>query len=54
MNPWDVVTWIAAVVLAVSGVGIFGFFLRDARAVLTHDFHDDEPESTGDEADPGS
>ncbi len=31
MNPWDLVTWIACVILAGSAVLIFGFFLKDAR-----------------------
>ena len=31
MNPWDLLTWISAVALGVSGILIFVYFLRDAR-----------------------
>ena len=34
MNGWDVFTWISAVVLACCGIGIFAFFLKDAREIL--------------------
>ncbi len=46
MNPWDAVTWLAAVALAAAAVGIFGFFLRDARSILNREMHDhdEEPE----------
>ena len=40
MNPWDVATWISAVALAATAVGIFGFFLRDARSILNREMHD--------------
>ena len=40
MNPWDVVTWLAAVALALSAVVIFGFFLRDARSIFDREMHD--------------
>jgi hypothetical protein len=50
VNPWDVATWIAAAALSLSGVTIFGFFLRDARSILTRDLHHDESESEGDES----
>lgn len=46
MNPWDVFTWVSAVALAVSGVVIFGFFLRDVGGILKMESRDDdEPES---------
>ena len=47
MNPWDVVTWMASVALAASAVGIFCFFLRDARGILERhqDPSDDETEA---------
>jgi hypothetical protein len=48
VNPWDVLTWLSSAALAVSGVLIFGIFLRDARAILTKDLHhpdDETPES---------
>lgn len=34
MNGWDLFTWISAIVLGVSGVLIFGFFVRDARKAM--------------------
>jgi hypothetical protein len=46
VNPWDVVTWVAAVALALSGSVIFGFFLRDVRGVLNRDLHHSDDEST--------
>jgi hypothetical protein len=52
MNPWDAFTWLAAVALAASGIAIFAFFLRDARAILTRDFHHEEEDSDSWE-DPG-
>ncbi len=44
MNPWDVVTWLSAVVLGASAVAIFGFFLRDARSILNREMRDQEKE----------
>ncbi len=40
MNPWDFVTWLSAVVLGASAVGIFWFFLRDARSILNREMRD--------------
>ncbi|MGI9264412.1 MAG: hypothetical protein ACR2QU_05755 [Gammaproteobacteria bacterium] len=34
MNPWDIFTWISAVVLGVSGLLIFVFFMKDAGAII--------------------
>ena len=34
MNGWDLFTWICALVLGVSSILIFMFFMRDARQVL--------------------
>ena len=34
MNGWDLITWIAAVLLAGSAVTIFVFFMRDAREIF--------------------
>jgi len=34
MNPWDLFTWISAVVLGVSGLLIFIFFMKDATAII--------------------
>ena len=39
MNAWDIVTWLSAFLLAASAVGIFGFFLRDARSILIREMH---------------
>jgi hypothetical protein len=44
MNPWDLVTWLSAVVLATSAVVIFGFFLRDARSIFDREMHGHEEE----------
>ena len=30
MNPWDLLTWVSAVVLTISAILIFVFFVRDA------------------------
>jgi len=48
MNPWDLVTWLAAIALAASAAGIFVFFLRDARSILDREMHghDDEDEES--------
>ncbi len=48
MNPWDAVTWLAAVALAAAAVGIFGFFLRDAGSILNREMRDqdEEPKSS--------
>jgi hypothetical protein len=48
MNPWDVVTWIAAVALAVTAVVIFGFFLRDAGSILNREMHGHDEDETKD------
>ena len=34
MNPWDLFTWIAAALLAVSAITIFAFFVKDARKMF--------------------
>ena len=44
MNPWDVATWLAAVVLATSALVIFVFFLRDAASSLSRGMHPDSEE----------
>jgi hypothetical protein len=45
MNVWDLVTWLSSIALAGSAVGIFAFFLRDARSILVRDMHehDEDP-----------
>ena len=45
MNPWDVVTWACSIALAVSGVLIFGFFLKDARGILKKEGRPSEEEN---------
>jgi bacteriorhodopsin len=54
MNPWDVVTWLSSIVLAVSAVVIFVFFLRDARSILNREMHghEDEDEDAEDSPEP--
>lgn len=37
MNGWDLFTWFNCAVLAGTAVVIFGFFLKDARSILTGD-----------------
>jgi hypothetical protein len=48
MNAWDFVTWLSSVVLGLSAVVIFVFFLRDARSILNREMHghDEEPENS--------
>ena len=48
MNGWDFFTWLCAVLLAASAVGIFAFFVRDAGSILNREMHDEgeEPESS--------
>ena len=50
MNPWDVATWFASLVLATSAVLIFAFFLRDARSIFDREMHDhdEDPKSPSD------
>ncbi len=48
MNPWDFVTWLSAVLRATAAVGIFGFFVRDARSIFDREMRDqdEEPKSS--------
>ena len=46
MNPWDVVTWMSSIALALSAVVIFGFFLRDADSILNREEGDPEDAAT--------
>jgi len=46
MNGWDVFTWFCSIALAVSGVVIFGFFVRDARGILQRDLHHSDEDET--------
>ena len=34
MNPWDLLTWVAAALLAGSAIVIFVFFAKDAREIF--------------------
>ena len=45
MNGWDLFTWINAIVLLVSSVVIFIYFLRDASELLQGE-RKDENEDT--------
>ena len=45
MNGWDLFTWINAIVLLVSSIVIFIFFLRDARELLQGERQDNKEES---------
>ncbi len=40
MNPWDLVTWLASIILAASAVVIFAMFLRDAKSTLNRETQD--------------
>jgi len=40
MNGWDLFTWFNCAVLAGTAIVIFGFFLKDARSILTGDRSD--------------
>ena len=44
MNGWDLFTWVSALALGGSAVLIFGFFLRDAGAILKRERRDPEHE----------
>jgi len=54
VNPWDILTWICAIALAVSAVVIFGFFLRDARGILDRNLHHSDEDSAPDETNDGT
>ncbi len=45
MNPWDLLTWISAIVPGISGILIFAFFLRDARQILEKEHSADSQDS---------
>jgi hypothetical protein len=45
MNGWDLFTWINAIVLLVSSIVIFIFFLRDARELLQGERTDDKEDT---------
>ena len=40
MNGWDLITWIAAALLAGMAVTIFAFFAKDARKIIQGDSAD--------------
>jgi hypothetical protein len=46
MNGWDFFTWLNCVFLAVAAITIFGFFLKDARGILTGERSDLDGEQT--------
>ena len=52
MNPWDIVTWLAAFALAATAAVIFVFFLRDARSILDREMHDEIEEPSAREEQP--
>ena len=35
MNGWDLFTWFNCAILAAASIAIFGFFLKDAKGILT-------------------
>lgn len=45
MNPWDLLTWVAAALLAGSALTIFAFFARDAREIFRGEQTDRDEES---------
>ena len=42
MNGWDLFTWLNRAVLAAAAITIFGFFLKDAKGILTSERSDAE------------
>ncbi len=44
MNGWDVFTYFCSAALAVSAVLIFGFFLKDAGAIIRGEPRDNDDE----------
>ena len=42
MNGWDLFTWFNCVVLTTAAITIFGFFLKDAKGILTGERSDAE------------
>ncbi|MDG2335011.1 MAG: hypothetical protein P8Q97_12355 [Myxococcota bacterium] len=42
MNGWDIFTYFCCVVLAGSALGIFVFFLRDAKGIIMGSREEDE------------
>jgi hypothetical protein len=54
MNGWDLFTWFNCVVLTTAAITIFGFFLKDAKGILTSERTDVESEQakTQPDADP--
>jgi len=48
MNGWDLFTWINSVILAVSAITIFFFFLRDSKGILGGNRSDADAPSGGD------
>ncbi|MCH7868920.1 MAG: hypothetical protein IH881_14580 [Myxococcales bacterium] len=45
MNPWDLLTWVAAVLLAASALTIFVFFAKDAREIFRGESTDRDKEN---------
>ena len=45
MNAWDAVTWFSSIVLAVSALVIFVFFMRDAGSILNREMHGHDEEA---------
>ncbi len=45
MNGWDIFTYICCAILAGSAVGIFVFFIRDAKDIILGSRREDEEES---------
>ena len=54
MSGWEIFTWFSAIALAVSGVVIFGFFLRDARGILQRNVHQSDDDSAPEDDEPSA
>jgi hypothetical protein len=52
MNGWDLFTWLNCVILAGAAIGIFGFFLKDAKGILTGHGSDADQTDARPDADP--
>jgi hypothetical protein len=42
LSGWDLFTWFNCVVLTVAAITVFGFFLKDAKGILTGERTDAE------------
>jgi hypothetical protein len=48
MNPWDLLTWVSAVVLTISAIVIFVYFVRDALEYIRKERQRDSEKAKSD------